>query len=111
MVKLSCLSKLCRNRAVANTVPAHMFCRVLGNPEKPCPLDKICKQADEKGISYFYLVLVSVVLAVYIVLYWIFKFTRLNKPLKWLANIIFIPIKPLLYGIAYCIKFYKGLPR
>lgn len=111
MIKLSFLNKECRNRTVASTAPSHIFCRILGNAEKPCPLNKICKPADEKGIAYFYCVLASIIIGIYIVLFWLLKITRLNKPIMWLLSFVLKPLKSLAYALAYLLKFYKGLPR
>ena len=111
MIKISYLNKECRNRIVANTIPAQILCRLLGDSKKTCPLNKICKPSDEKGMGYFYGVLIGSILGIYIILYWIIKIMHLQKPLSWLGIIIMKPLKPVFFGLAYIMKFYKGLPR
>lgn len=110
MILLKYLNKNCRNRVVANSAPSQIACRFLGNKNNPCALDCICKDCEEKGIAYFYTVILSAILTIYILLFWLGRLTRLSEPISWLFGFLAKPIKSLIYLLASTVKFFKELP-
>lgn len=110
MVLLKKLNQICANRHVSRAIPAHVACRVLGNEEKPCVLDPICKPCDKTGVWLFYSIISTAAAIVFVVLFWLLRLTRLHKPLGFLFNLLIKPFSWLFLSFAHLRKFYRQLP-
>jgi hypothetical protein len=109
MVLLKYLNSLCRPRIVATTAPAQVACRLLGNTEKPCTLDPLCRHTQTRGISFFYAVWVTVFSAVFLFLYWGFRLTRLSFLVRWGVIFVAKPLQAVLAVVMAVMRFFDTL--
>ena len=110
MVLMKELNKICSERKVAKDFPSQIICRLLGSKNSPCQLNKLCEQAEIKGIWYFYTAVLLFVLLVYLVLFWLLRLTKLSKLCYPLAMILIIPLEWLATCFAATIQFLRKLP-
>lgn len=110
MVLLKELNKICANRNVSKNFPAQIVCRLFGNKNTTCKLDKLCETAEKKGIWYFYTPIIIFLLIVYIILFWLLRLTKLSKIFYPLSVVLLIPLEWLAICFAATYRFIRKLP-
>ena len=110
MVLIRELNNICSKRKVAKDFPSQIICRLLGNNSSPCKLNKLCEQAEAKGIWYFYTAILLFVLLFYLVMFWLLRLTKLSKLCYPLAMILIVPLEWLATCGAATIQFLRKLP-
>ena len=110
MVLINELNKICSERKVAKDFPAQIICRLMGNKNSPCQLNKLCEQAEAKGIWYFYTAVLVFILLLYLVLFWLLRLTKLSKLCYPIAMILIVPLEWLATCFAATIQFIRKLP-
>lgn len=110
MVLLKNLNKECVTRAVSRAIPAHIACRLLGNSQKPCALDPVCKPCNKTGVWLFYSSFLTAICLSFLLLFWVLRITKLSLILNLFAAIIIPPCKWLSNCLAAIVNFYRNLP-
>ena len=110
MVLIKDLNKICSERKVAKDFPAQVICRLLGNKNAPCKLNKLCLQTESKGIWYLYATALLFVTLVFLTVFWLLRLTRLSKLAYPLALFVLIPLEWLSTCFAASIQFIRKLP-
>lgn len=95
---------------VARAIPAQVACRILGNPEKPCQLDPLCKPSEKFGVWLFYSAFALAAGSIFFLIFWILRITRIEKLIGFFARLVIPPIKWLANIASGMINFYKNLP-
>lgn len=93
MVPLKRLNSICAARPVARTIPSQVACRLLGNTEKPCVLDPVCKPVEARGLWVFYGSLALGATGGFCVLFWILRVTRASRLLGLLLRVALPPVQ------------------
>ena len=103
MVKLRDLNRICRERVIAAHVPAQVTCRLLGNSQVPCPIDKLCQETDKRGILLYLSLLFATSLLAFGTVFWALRITYVGRVLGFLGNILLPPLKWLgqAFGLLY----------
>ncbi|NLM17575.1 MAG: hypothetical protein GX221_07650 [Candidatus Riflebacteria bacterium] len=111
MIKLYDLNDECIKRKAASERPAQLFCRLFGNSEKPCFLNKLCKPAETSslGINAFYLNLTGASFILFVLLYWLIKLLRLSTLLEKLLKILLPPVTFLINMTAASLSYLQKL--
>ena len=110
MVRLDKLNRICAKRLVARTIPSHIACRLLGNEERPCVLDKICLPVEKKGLWYFYSILLLACLSTFLAAFWVLRITRVGRLLSFFLRLLIPPIRWVCRVIMGIKAFFDGLP-
>ncbi len=109
MVKLFALNSVCLKRLVARSIPSQVACRLLGNTNSPCLLDRICSKSDSKGLSFFYGVLGGILLGTLVLGFWLLRITRLSKLLGLFGRVILPPLAWVITTVVAGKRFLDSL--
>ncbi len=99
MVPLYRLAAACKTRRAATVFPAQIVCRVLGNTEKPCPADPVCRPAETHGLTLFYAALGAGAFGIGLCCYWLLRFTGIAWLLRLLLRPLWPPVRACLRAI------------
>ncbi len=99
MIRLDHLNRECAARPVSHAVPAQVACRVLGNGAKPCKLDHVCRPVANHGVWFFYTTLAGASAAVFIIVWWVLRLTRLSRLLGLVTGLLWPPLLWIASGL------------
>jgi hypothetical protein len=109
MVRLDHINEICARRRLANSRPAQVFCRLLGNDRQPCPADRFCQEVEKRGLRFFYLCLVSGLFFGLTALFWVLRITRLSRLFAFVLGLFIPPLKWVVQTIKAMKDFFDSL--
>lgn len=109
MVPLRDLNRTCAERPASQRFPAQILCRILGNSIKPCFLDRLCRPCEKHGLWVLYTSLTAIGMAVFCLLFWTLRLTRISKVLALLWKIVFTPILWFIQSILAAKRCYDSI--
>ncbi len=109
MVRMDKLNEICNLRRISKAVPAQVTCRILGNDEKPCVIDKLCQLTDKNGIWFYYGALLGIGSSALFLIFWFLRITRLSKVLSVIFSLMWPPVKWAIFSVFYVKELFDSL--